>query len=54
MGAEMYKILVRIAYILLIVIGAPVSLTYYALYGFYAGLLDGIYDLRDAVRVALE
>ena len=50
----MHKILVRIACILLIIIGAPVSLIYYALYGFYAGLLDGIYDLRDAVRMALE
>ena len=50
----MHKILVRTACILFIVISAPVSLTYYALYGFYAGLLDGIYDLRDAVRVAIE
>ena len=50
----MHKILVRIAWILLIIIGAPISLAYYALYGFYTGLLDGIYDLRDAVRVAIE
>ena len=50
----MHKILVRIAWILLIIIGAPVSLAYYALYGFYTGVLDGIYNLRGAVRMALE